>query len=225
MTERRYNDQEVAEIIARATEAQQSVQTRLGASAGSGMTIAELQEIGREVGIAPELMTKAARTIDQRVESSSSRFLGLPIAIAESAHLQRTVSDEEWERVVSDLRMTFNATGRARQEGAFKQWSNGNLRAVLEPTEGGHRIRIQSMKGNARAYMMGGLGLIGLAAVMGIADALGMSGNLTLAKISQIGLMGAAVLTVGAVQIPGWARQRRAQMQGLISRLVTPGSV
>jgi hypothetical protein len=222
MTERRYTDDEVAAIIATATEAQQSVQAKFGPFAGGGMTLAEVQEIGREVGIAPELTLKAARAIDQRIESSTSRFLGLPIGVGESAHLGRTVPDEEWERLVSDLRMTFNATGRTRQDGSFRQWSNGNLRAVLEPTEGGHRFRIQSMKGNARAYMMGGLGLVGLAAVFGLSTLLGASGNLTLAKIAQIGFLGAAVLAVGALQVPGWARERRAQMQALISRLVTP---
>ena len=222
MAERRYTDEEVAEIIAKATEAQQSVPTRVGSPATGGMTLADVQEIGREVGIAPELMLKAAQSIDQRVESTTYRFLGLPVAVGESAHLGRTVSDEEWERLVSDLRMTFNATGRTRQDGSFKQWSNGNLRAVLEPTEGGHRFRIQSMKGNARAYMMGGLGLIGLAAVFGLSTMLGASGNLTLAKIAQIGFIGAAVLAVGAVQVPGWARERRAQMQALISRLTAP---
>jgi hypothetical protein len=222
MTERRYTDEEVAEIIAKATEAQQAVPMRVGSPATGGMTLAEVQEIGREVGIAPELMLKAARSIDQRVESVTSRFLGLPIGVGESAQLGRTVSDEEWERVVSDLRMTFNATGRTRQDGAFRQWSNGNLRAVLEPTEGGHRFRIQSMKGNARAYMMGGLGMIGLAAVFGLSTMLGASGNLTLAKIAQIGFLGAAVLAVGALQVPGWARERRAQMQALVSRLIAP---
>ena len=222
MTERRYTDEEVAEIIAKASEAQQSVQTRVAAASGAGLTLAEVQEIGREVGIAPELMQKAARSIDQRVESTTSRFLGLPIAVGESAHLGRTVSDEEWDRLVGDLRMTFNATGRTRQDGSLRQWSNGNLRAILEPAEGGHRFRIQSMKGNARAYMMGGLGMIGLAAVFGLSTMLGASGNLTLAKIAQIGFIGAAVLAVGAVQVPGWARERRAQMQALISRLTTP---
>jgi hypothetical protein len=221
MTERRYTDEEVAEIIAKATEAQQSTQTKVNASAGAGLTLAELQDIGREVGIAPELMTKAARSIDQRIESSSSRLLGLPIAIAESAHLKRTVSDAEWARVVSDLRVTFNATGRIRDEGPFKQWSNGNLRAILEPTEDGHRVRLQSMKADARAYMLGGLGLIGLAAVMGIAALLLPGGNVTPVKAGQIGLFGAAILAVGAAQVPGWARRRREQMQALIARLMS----
>ena len=53
MSERRYSDEEVAAIFARATETQESQPRRN--TPGEGMTLAELQEIGREVGIAPEL--------------------------------------------------------------------------------------------------------------------------------------------------------------------------
>jgi hypothetical protein len=220
MSDRRYSEDEVARIIATATEAQQGGQTRVGPSPASGLTLDELQDIGREVGISPELMVKAARSIDQRVESSSRRFLGLPVGVAETAYLNRTVSDEEWDRLVGEMRMTFNATGHTRQEGAFRQWSNGNLRAMLEPTDHGHRVRIQTLKSDARGFMMSGLALLGLAAVLGIAGAFGAWGHVTPAKITQIGLIGAAVLAVGAFQVPGWARARRAQMQGLIGRLL-----
>lgn len=60
MAERRYTDEEIPKIFERATEAQQSTR-RLPAS-GEGMTLADLQEIGRDVGIPPALVADAARS-------------------------------------------------------------------------------------------------------------------------------------------------------------------
>ena len=58
MTEPRYNEEEVAAIFERAAEAQQTARRHL--PPGEGMTLADLQEIGREVGIPPELVAQAA---------------------------------------------------------------------------------------------------------------------------------------------------------------------
>src|SRR5437870_10699022 len=109
--------------------------------------------------------------------ATTRRFLGLPIGVGRSVDLDRALSDPEWERLVADLRDTFDATGRMRQDGAFRQWTNGNLQAVLEPTDIGHRLRLRTGKGDAVAFLMGGLAIGGLAAAMGIALALGAAGN------------------------------------------------
>jgi hypothetical protein len=63
MSERRYNDEEVAAIFERASETEL---TALPAPAeGRGLTLAALQDIGREVGISPESISLAARSLDQ----------------------------------------------------------------------------------------------------------------------------------------------------------------
>ena len=57
MTERRYSEEEVADIFERAAQAQQTARRQL--SPGEGMTLADLQEIGRDVGIPAELVSKS----------------------------------------------------------------------------------------------------------------------------------------------------------------------
>ena len=61
MSDRRFNEEEVAAIFQQATgdEAQHAPQRQL--PSGEGLTLAELQEIGRQVGIPPELVVQAAR--------------------------------------------------------------------------------------------------------------------------------------------------------------------
>lgn len=227
MTERRYGEEEVAKIFERAAEAQQTARRQL--PPGEGMTLADLQEIGREVGIPPELVTQAAVTLDQVGPPASRRFLGLPIGVGRTIELDRTLSDEEWERLVVDLRETFDARGTVRQDGSLRQWTNGNLQALLEPTESGHRLRLQTVKGDARAMMNGGLGLLGVAAATFIAVAIGGLGDAgALTGVGFLSLMGAGMFGLGALRLPGWARLRRRQMEGVAARLALaapqPGS-
>ncbi len=56
----RYSEGEIAQIFERATEAQATGGP--SAVSGDGLTLAQLQEIGREVGISSDLITKAALT-------------------------------------------------------------------------------------------------------------------------------------------------------------------
>jgi hypothetical protein len=60
MTERRYTDEEVEQIFARASETEQET-TRQLRSASEGMTLAQLQQIGTEAGLSPDLVAQAAR--------------------------------------------------------------------------------------------------------------------------------------------------------------------
>ncbi len=215
MTDRRFNDDEVAAIFAKATDVQQTGQRQL--SSGEGLTLTELQEIGREVGIAPELIAQAATSIDKVGTPTARKFLGLPIGVGRTVELDRKLSDVEWEQLVVDLRETFDARGVVRQEGSFRQWTNGNLQALVEPTATGHRIRLRTMNAGLRAFMLGGLGMIGMAGATSIAVAVG--GTSSLGSIVELGVIGAGMFSYGALRLPGWARLRRQQMEQLAARL------
>jgi hypothetical protein len=219
MTERRYSEDEVAAIFERAAEAQQSVRRQL--PPGEGMTLADLEEIGREVGIPPELVAQAARSMDQGGRPAARSLFGLPIGVGLTVHLDRPLSDEEWERLVVDLRETFDARGSVRYDGPFRQWTNGNLQALLEPTETGHRVRLQTVKGDARALMTGGLGLLGISAaiLVAVAVASGLGDARSVAGVGFLSLMGVGMFGAGALRLPRWAQLRRRQMEGVAARL------
>lgn len=223
MTERRFSEAEVAEIIKLATEAQQTGRRQL--KAGEGMTLGELQAIGQEVGLSPELVAEAARSIDKAGRPTSRSLLGLPIGVGRTIDLHRKLSDAEWERLVVDLRETFDARGILRQEGSFRQWSNGNLQALLEPTETGHRLRLRTLKGDSRSLIMGGVAMLGAAGVGLVGWALfpGSSPDpSTLGSLGILATMGATFFGLGALRLPGWARLRRRQMEEVAARLEAP---
>lgn len=219
MTDRRYNDEEVAAIFERASKAEHA---NLPARADTGgLTLAALQEIGREVGIPPESITSAARSLDLAGRPASRMVLGLPIGVGRTVEFDRPLSDADWERLVADLRETFRARGTIRYDGPFRQWTNGNLQALLEPTQGGHRLRLQTLNGGSRTWMAMGTAM--LAAAMAttiavtVAGTIGNNGPVT--GITVMAVMGLGLLTGGALRLPAWARRRRAQFEEVTTRL------
>src|SRR6185295_1421769 len=89
--------------------------------------------------------------------------------------LGRGLTDDEWEQLVVELRDVFQARGRTRADGSFRQWTNGNLYVLLEPTPTGHRLRLGSLHGGAAASIR--LGLVGLAAgaMLAVASVFGVT--------------------------------------------------
>jgi hypothetical protein len=218
MSERRYTEEEVSEIFARASEKEQA--TRRLLPANEGMSLAEIQEIGREAGLAPDLVAHAARSIDQPRPPQTPTLLGLPLGAARTVRLERRMTDDEWERLVVDLRETFSARGVVRVEGSLRSWSNGNLQALVEPDGEGQRVRFRTIKGNARPTIFGGLAMIGVSAAMLAWQA--MSNGLNQAGAVELGIValgGAVFAAWGALPLKGWATLRQRQMDELADRL------
>lgn len=217
MTDRRYDDDEVAEIFAKAAEGPQA--PSLQPPRDEGMTLAELQEIGREAGISPEAVERAARSLAVRPQGGSRSFFGLPIGVERSISLDRRLTEAEWEQLVVELREVFHARGVVSASGSFRQWTNGNLQALLEPTAKGHRLRISTVKGSARAMTIGGVAMLGVGAVMGIAAA--AAGNIA-SVAPAVGIYlaaGIGLIASSTLRLPAWARLRGRQMEEITSRL------
>ena len=212
MSERRFTEAEVASIFERATESAPASQPQL--ASGEGMTLAELQAIGREVGIAPDSIARAALTVDVTTRPRTRAFLGMPIGVGHTVDLPRRLTTPEWELLVVQLRETFAARGVVRQDGSLRQWTNGNLQVLLEPTATGNRISMRTVKSEAAPMLM--IGLVALAA--GLAPVLVAATQGTLADTDRVAsLIGLAVLGAGLVArnlllLPTWARRRREQM-------------
>jgi hypothetical protein len=219
MAERQYSETEVAQIFELAAKAQHVARRQV--AAGTGMTLAELQEIGQEVGISPAEITQAAHSLDRPERRSSRTFLGFPIGVGRTVELGRRLSDEEWERLVVDLRETFDARGHIRSEGSFRQWTNGNLQALIEPTPTGDRLRLRTTKGSALSLMSAGAGIIGVSSAILIASVLS-EGAVGPSSFVSIGIMVAAGLGmfgVSALRLPSWAQLRSRQMEAVANRV------
>lgn len=218
MSERRFSEEEVAEILKYAVEAQDS-STSLTAP-NTGLTFAELNEIGREVGISTEAMQQAVRRVEHNAQPTRT-FLGFPIGVSRTVDIDRKLTDDEWDRLVADLRETFDARGVVRHEGSLRSWSNGNLHVLLEPTATGQRLRLRTLKGSARGLVTGGIVMLGAGAALltisAVAGALGDRGFLT--SVGTLMTGGIAMFGVGSFGLPAWAKLRQRQMDEIAERI------
>jgi hypothetical protein len=228
MTDRRFSEQEAAAIFEQAADAQQSGRHPLAPA--EGMTLAELQAIGEEVGLPAELVAQAARSIERAGPPATRTFMGLPVGVSRTVELGRRLTEEEWERLVVDLRETFDARGVVRTDGSFRQWTNGNLQALLEPTAKGHRLRLRTYKADARLLMtMGMAGAVSAGLVILSSVAGGVATHGGWGKAAALAVLGLGLYALGAARLVGWARTRGRQMEAVADRLLAatsePGGV
>lgn len=220
MSSRRYGDDEVREIFRLATTGE-SGNRSLPAESG-GLTLDQLQQIGQEAGIEPGRVAQAAAQLEVRGQPAPiRRSLGMPIGVSRVVDLPRAPTDREWERLVAEFRTTFGAQGRATSTGGLREWSQGNLHISLEPTEHGERLRLSTIKGNARAlnrfaFIMGAVAL-----VMGAVAAADGKPAKALAVLGMFGGFALVAFLANLVRLPGWARERERQMASVGEYAVT----
>jgi hypothetical protein len=210
MTQRRYSDDEVAAILAKAIETDGALAQPVR---NEGLSLAELQNIGKEVGLAPELVARAAQSLDAGAPASARTLLGFPIAVERTVMLNRHLTDEEWELLVVKLREAFNARGRMSAFGSFRQWTNGNLQALLEPTRGGHRLRLRTVKGSAAAGLRMGSFLMMMSGVVTVAGMFAPNLSGSLPGAAFLFTSGVAMAVLSVLPLRRWARERKQQME------------
>lgn len=214
--ERTYRDDEIAEIFETAAARRDS---RLPARASTeGLTLAELQAIGGEVGLAPERIAEAAAALDVRRDALRRSDFGMPVSVRRTIDLPRAPTDREWEMLVADLRETFDARGRVGSRVEVREWTNGNLHAYVEPTPAGHRLRLGTTKGDAMGLNRLGAGALVMALVTLMAHFL-VAGEVDAPIVSMMmAALGGLMLMFNAMRLPSWALEREAQMEHIAAR-------
>jgi hypothetical protein len=219
---RRYDDKEIAAIFRAAADGPSPSPGDVPRD--EGLTLPELQSIGQEVGISPEAVARAASALDVHRGAESRTILGLPIGVARTVDLNRRLSDDEWERLVVRLREVFDARGAMRSEGSLRQWTNGNLQVLLEPTDTGHRLGFRTIHGAAIASIRAGFMALGMSGIVAVAAAAGTHFTRGLPGVAFLFLAGAGMIANGALRLPRWASLRRRQMEDLAEQVALPAS-
>ena len=120
------------------------------------------------------------------------------------------------------LREVFNARGRTRSDGSLRQWTNGNLQVLLEPTATGHRLRFGTTHGAARGAIGVGFAFLGVTATIAVATALSGTFVSAVPGMAFLFLSGAGFIASGALRLPRWARLRERQMEVLAAQVAGP---
>ena len=217
MNERRYRDEEIREIFKRATT--DKGENLPAARSATGLTLSEVQSIGQEVGIDPDVVARAAAALDARSAPSIPvrKSLGMPVEVGLTVPLAKPMTDHQWEMLVGELRRVFRAKGKVTTFGTSREWRNGNLHASVEPTESGYRLRMGTIKGDAAG--INALGALGIFASWATTAAHFIINDPTaIMPPIVMGVVGIGAFAVNAVRLPAWARQREAQMNQIAAK-------
>jgi hypothetical protein len=213
--ERRFNDQEVRDILKRAVErppSQALVQ-------GDGLSLAQLKAVGQEVGIDPASIEEAARVVTTARGGRAQHVLGAPLAF----HLERTVSGELRPRdapeILSLIRRTMGRHGDADQIHDSLEWTSkgdaGSRLITVASRDGRTTIRASANLTPLAVVTYLPAGLLGL-----FASALGIGAAEAGSAVGLMGLAAVPVLyaSVRAILARFW-RSESSKLQRVVDEL------
>jgi serine/threonine protein kinase len=187
---RKYRPDEIEEIMNKAAELEVTNPTMSGS-----MTIGGVEEIARDVGIAPELVRKAERSLSRThsretaLESPKPNvFIGGPTRIMFERTVDGELDERDYTEMVDEIRRHLKEVGQVSQLGRSFTWTLNkgqsglrNIEIVISVRPGKTRILVQEnlnhLIGAIFGGIGGGMGGGGLGPMMGVMfGALGLPG-------------------------------------------------
>jgi len=149
MAEHRFTEEQFAEILRRATEMQARLPARSGESGGkelapaTGMSLDDIRAIAAEVGIDPDLVSRAALQVAEQprpIEGKSDRWVLSHSSTGE-------LSEDDRARVLRAIRDAAGAHGSAEMVGPSLEWRSSSSEAsrtlvTLDPVDGRNELRV-----------------------------------------------------------------------------------
>ncbi|PAP78338.1 hypothetical protein [Rubrivirga marina] len=164
---RTYSEREVSAIIERAVERQQAAEEGGG---DAGLTLDEIERIGRESGIDPAHLRAAAAEIDEAGRTLARQSGQSQTQVYVERWIDAPFTAAGWEDAVSELRTRFGATiGSAfgsttgetvQQVGQSFEWSHTSplgvrTRVTASPRGDQTRLRVTQLVGMASSTVEG----------------------------------------------------------------------
>ncbi len=138
-----YSDQETSAILKRAGE----MQATQSPEETHGLSLDELQQIAKEVGLDPNFVAAAAAELENAgIESKSTGLLGA----ATSMYIERVIPDEiddaQMPEVAAKIGAAFGIVGRSGQVGKSLEWTHSSERMHMQvtvlPQNGQTKVRV-----------------------------------------------------------------------------------
>lgn len=159
-----YSDAEVGKILKRATELQET-RPQLRAER-AGLSLTDLEEIAREVGIDAEHLRRAARELDTQVPGTGTmeEIVGGPLALVRERTVRGEIGDEGFEALVLALQHNSGSgVGQPSLLGRTLHWTSRTptetrtLHVSVSSRDGKTRIRIEERLHQLAGGLFGGV--------------------------------------------------------------------
>ena len=221
---RRYTDQEVALVLKRAAELEES--GRNGPAGGRGLTLSELRDVAREVGFSPDIVNQAVAELQTTGQFREWSPLGRPATNKLVRAVPRRLTEQELPRLIQIIEERVAIPGNVTEALGTVRWTtvaSGHkidrmTQVTITPADDETQIQVtQRYPPAIRLVLQGIPGVWG--AVLGAAGAAALG----LVGIPGAGLVGAATLAGAAVGRGIWhlmSRGSERRVHELASQLV-----
>lgn len=140
---RLYSDQEISAILKRAGE----MQATQSPEESHGLSLDELQQIAKEVGLDPAIVAAAAAELEHTgIESKASGILGAPTSMYIERVIPGEIDDGLMPEVAAKIGEAFGIVGRSGQVGRSLEWTHGSERMHMQvtvmPQNGQTKVRV-----------------------------------------------------------------------------------
>jgi hypothetical protein len=224
--DRKYQDREIRQILDLAIGQGEDPAPALPAV--DGLTLRQLQEVGREVGVPPDRTATAVAAFEGQGEMvPRGTTLGLPTSVGRIVPLPRSPTDHEWELLIAELRTTFGGKGEVTSHGSLREWSNGTLHVFLEPTASGHRLRFTDSSPAIAGVAIGGI-FLGFALMIFLILLGKENAGFRFVVPAFFSVIGGGLAVASALALPKWASRQEHRMEQIgreaVSLLARPDS-
>lgn len=214
----RFTDEEAKEILRRAVDVDHS---SVGGSV-EGVSLSELKAIAEEVGIAPQAVDQAARSLQRSLPSKRGGFFGGPRSLEVEGHAGAPLDRTNTAEVLALIRGALGRKGQATEIHGSVEWAGGSEMVeeyvTLAPSEGSTVVRAGANLSGLVNLMFGlpltlsaVLSAVGFMVAADEAAAVGMVMSLLLVP---------AVFLVLRVVYGAVVRSEAAKLEGLVEELV-----
>jgi len=115
-----YNEKEIGAILKRAAELSHDSPD----SSASGLSIEELQQVGTEAGLHPDLILKAAAELHSSKPEREKNIFGGPVQYQNELMLDGEIDSALWEEMLASIRGTFKDPGVVSTRENIFEWTS-----------------------------------------------------------------------------------------------------
>lgn len=214
----RFDRDEISRILKRAVELEHNDNT--SDNEREGLTLEELQQVSREVGIDPKYVKLAIGEMKEPVQSPVANLLGGPFKYNITQMAEGVLTDEEWEEVVSEIRRIHGGIGNTSKLGKTFEWEQrkqevGYIQIALSPKKETTKIHINVNYRQYATLVYVFSGIFGITLSGILFDGSSLS-NLTQFLIGTSGML--TLFTGARFYLSNWMKKKHDIYTNLIRR-------
>ena len=213
----RFTRDEISKILKRAVELEHD---RNNIDDSDGLTLQELQQVSKEVGIDPKYIQQALRELQTPAKSLTSNILGGPFKYHIIETAPGILTEEEWEEFVSEIRRIHGGIGKTSKLGNTFEWEQrkqevGYIQVYLSPKKDHTSIHLNANYRYYASMIYAFTGVFGTILLIKLFGSMGLTG-ISQAIASILGATG--ILTATRFYISSWMNKKRKTYFKLINR-------